>query len=65
MTMTRGRNLQREAHGLGPVAGFGDDGNGGVVFQHAAKTAAHQGVVVDKQHGDFSWHEVVVAPAEF
>ena len=38
-----------QSHGFVPIAGFPDDDNIGLVFQHAAETAAYEAVIVNQQ----------------
>src|SRR5579883_3512144 len=53
------------ARGFDAVAGFADDLNRRLVFQHAAESATHQGVVVHQQYGELIRHEVPLARAEY
>ena len=56
ITTTRGLSSAASAIGFVAVAGFADDGDRRVVFEHAAEAAAHQAVIVDQQDGDLIRH---------
>src|SRR5260370_23075887 len=45
-----GPQFANQTHGFLSVAGFSNNGNIRVIFQHAAKSAAYQRVIVRKQN---------------
>ena len=49
-----GLEFAGEFYGVGAVAGLGDDGDFRIVFQHQAKAAADEGVIIDEENRDLT-----------